>query len=163
MGATPLATTERFFAPEISKVYYALTLADYTAPVRPELDAATDFTDEMASVTGWSVDGRMLDTPDWGRRFVSQISGRTSAGESSITFYADKAGVDVRAVLARGDVGNVIFCDGGDVTGYLADVFKTEVTSVGKVRTGTDGALVITVKFAITKAPAENVVLPATA
>lgn len=158
-----LPASERFFAPEISKVYLIPAVASETAVTRAEITAGTDLTGEIADVSGWSVTGQMINTPDWGSRFISQISGRTSAENSSITFYADKAGVDIRTVLSRGDRTHILFCDGGDVTSYKADLFAVEVTSVGKVRTGSDGALQITISFAITRVPTEDLTLPATA
>ncbi|EYR64651.1 hypothetical protein N866_07185 [Actinotalea ferrariae CF5-4] len=163
MVATPMPTTERFFAPEISKVYIATTMADYTQPTRVELNASTDVTAEIAGVTGWSVTSAMIVTPDWGSRFTRQIGGRTSAEASSITFYADLEGQDIRTILARGDKVKVVFADQGDVAGLPADIFDTEVTSLGKVRTNADGALTITVNFAIKSVPAEDVPLPAAA
>jgi hypothetical protein len=102
----------------------------------------------------------MINTPDWGSRFISQIAGRTSAEGSSITFYASKDGHDIREVLVRGDRAYVIFADGGDVAGQPCDIFAIEVTAVGKVRSG-ENAQTITVQFAITRVPAENVALPA--
>lgn len=160
----PLTTSERFFAPEISKVYLATTLATYaTALTRAEITASTDITGEIVEVSGFQVTGAMINTPDWGHRFISQISGRTSAENSSITFYADKGGDDIRTLLARGDRAFLIFCDGGDATGLLADVYPVEVTAVGKVRTSADQAHQLTISFAITQVPGEDLVLPATA
>jgi hypothetical protein len=163
MVATPMPTTERFFAPEISKVYIATTMANYKTPTRPELDAATDVTAEMSGVTGWTVTSAMIATADWGSRFTRQIGGRTSAEASSITFYADLGGQDIRTILARGDRVFVVFADQGDEAALPADIFPCEVTALGKVRTNADGALTITVNFAITGVPAEDVPLPTAA
>lgn len=161
MPATPLPATERFFAPEISKVYFALTIADIATPTRAEINAGTDLTEEIADISGWSVTTGTIPTPGMSR-FTKQIAGRTTAEDSSITFYADLGGDDIRTILARGDRGYVIFCDGGDVTGNLADVFPVVVKNVGKVRTMADQAHQLTVGFAISQVPAEDVVLPAT-
>lgn len=159
---TAMPATKRFFQPEISKVYLALTVADYrTAILRPEIAAATDLTNEIADLSGFSVTSNLIDTPDLGNRFVSRIGGRTTTEDSSITFYADQGGDDVRKVLARGDKAFLIFCDGGDQVGYLADVFPVEVTSVGKVRSTGDQAFQLTVGFAITAVPGEDLELPA--
>lgn len=160
-GPTLLPATERFFAPEISKVYFALTIADIAAPTRLEINAGTDLTEEIADLSGWSVTTGMIATPGMSR-FTKQIAGRTTAEDSSLTFYADQGGDDVRTILARGDRGFIIFCDGGDAVGNLADVFPVLVRNVGKVRTLADQASQLTVGFAITGVPAEDVVLPTT-
>lgn len=162
MPATAIPTSSRFFQPETSVVLYVPTIADPAGPTRVELDAGDDLTDEVADLAGWLVTSAMINTPDLGSKFVSQIGGRTSAEASSITFYADKTGVDVRTILPRGTVGFVVFMDGGDVTGSKMDVFQIEVTSVGKVRSVGDSAHQLTINFAITSEPSEDVAIPAT-
>lgn len=157
-----LPATTRFFAPEISKCYYLPAVAG-AEPTRAEITSGTDLTDEIAALSGWTVTSAMINTPDLGHRFVSQIGGRTNAEQSSITFYADLDGDDVRAVLPRGTVGYILWADQGDTTGALADLFRIEVVSVGKVRSVGDQAFQITITFAITRVPVEDLALPATA
>jgi len=162
MAALP--ATERFFAPEISKVIFVPVIAAATRiPVRAEITAGTDLTDEIADLDGWNVAAAMINTPDLGNRFVSQIGGRLNAAQSAITFWADLGGDDVRAVLPRGTKGFILFADHGDTAGLPADVFPVQVTSLGKVRSVGDQGFQITVQFAITKPPAEDIVLPAAA
>lgn len=157
-----LPATTRFFQPEVSKVYYLPTIAATNlTPTRAEMTAGTNLTKEIADLAGWTIATAMINTPDLGAKFVSQIGGRLNAEASSLTFYADKTGNDVRLTLPRGTTGYIMFCDGGDVPAQPADVFKVEVTSLGKVRSTADNALVLTVSFAITAVPAENVVIPA--
>ncbi|WP_402465797.1 phage tail tube protein [Isoptericola aurantiacus] len=163
MAATPIPTSERFFAPEISKVFFATTLADYTAYTDTEVTAAQDLTGEIADLSGFMVSSGMIDTPDLDSRFTKQIGGRTSVDASSITFYADLAGDDVRTVLPRGTKGYLIFCDGGYVPTQMSDVYPVEVTSVGKVRSVGDQAMQVTIGFAISDEPAEDVEIPAAA
>ena len=158
MAAIP--TSERFFAPEISKVYFATAIVNKAAYTRAEVTAAQDLTKEIAEISGFSVSSGMIDTPDLGSRFTSQIGGRTSVEASSITFYADKAGDDVRSVLPRGTKGFLIFMDGGDVAASKSDVYPVEVTSLGKVRATGDTAAQLTVSFAVTAPPAEDVAIP---
>jgi hypothetical protein len=159
MAAIP--TSERFFAPEISKVYFATTLAAPATYTRTEVTASQDLTKEIAEISGFSVSSGMIDTPDLGSRFTSQIGGRTSVEASSITFYADKAGDDVREVLPRGTKGFLIFMDGGDVATQKSDVYPVEVTSLGKVRSTGDNAFQLTANFAVTGVPFEDVAIPA--
>lgn len=161
MPPTKTKATTRFFQPEISKVYYLPAIVAGTMiPTRVEINAGKDLTDEVADLSGWTISSGMIDTPDLGSRFTSQIGGRTSAESSSITFYASKDGDDVRVDLPRGLRGYIMFCDGGDTVGYKADIFPVEVTSVGKVRSTGEAAFQITTAFAITRKPAEDVTLP---
>jgi hypothetical protein len=161
--STKLPATQRFFQPEISKVYLHLVLANYKAgPSRTEIAASTDLTDEIADLAGWGVSSNLIPTPDLGHRFVGNIGGRTTTETSTITFYGDLAGEDVRNVLARGTRGFITFADGGDVPGSPADTFPIEVTSVGKVRSTGEQVYQLTITFAITGPPAEDVPLPAT-
>lgn len=169
MSATPLPTSERFFHPEVSRVYFLpdIAAADLK-PTRAEIDAGHDLTKEIAGVAGWQKTTAMIATPDWGTRFTGSIPGRTTAADSSITFYADRKGQDVRTVLSKDMTGFIVFCDGGDnstspaVTGMLCDVFPVRVASLGKVR-GQEAALQQTVGFAITSEPADDLTLPAAA
>jgi len=158
-----LNKSTRFFQPEVSKVFFLPTIASAVlAATRAEITAGTDVSGEIADLSGWQVRADMIATPDLASRFVSQIAGRTKAEQSSITFYADKTANDVRTVMPRGQVGYIVFMDGGDVatTGKM-DVFPVEVTAVGKARSTGEQAFQITVDFAITEAPAENVAIPA--
>jgi hypothetical protein len=156
-----LATSERFFAPEISVVRFALEIANILDVQRDELDAATILTDEIADMAGWTVASGTIDTPDFGKRFVRQIGGRINVEASSLTFYADREGVDVRDVLPRDTVGFMIWQDGGDVPGQPMDVFPCRVDALGKVRSVSDQASQLTGNFSITQVPAEDVEIPA--
>lgn len=160
MAALPSST--RFFQPEISVVHFLPTIAATNLlPTRPEITAGTNLTKEIADISGWSVAANMIDTPDLGAKFVAQVAGRIKADNSSLTFYADKLGVDVRATLPRGQRGYIVFMDGGDVatTGKM-DVFPVEVSSVGKMRSTGEQAMQLTVSFAITAKPAEDLAIP---
>lgn len=157
-----LPTSQRFFAPEITKVYWLPAVAaSNLTPTRAEITAGTDLSGEIADIQGWVVEGGAIPTPDLGSRFIASIPGRTSVQDSSLTLYADEAGVDVRTVLAQGDNGFILFADGGDVAGRPADVFPVRVNSVGKMRSTGDQASQITVRFNITAEPATDVDLPA--
>lgn len=160
MATLPVST--RYFRRNVTKIYYlpVIALANRT-PTRPEIVAGTDLSPQIADINGWSVTSGTIDTPDLASLFTPQIGGGTSAESSSLTFYADKLGVDVRTVLPRGTVGYILICDGGDVPTKPADVFPISVTSLGKLRTLGDEAARIQVTFAITSQPAEDVILPA--
>lgn len=158
-----LSATERFFAPEISKVLFLPTVVATTKiPTRAEITAGTDLTSEIQTLNGWQQTAASIPTPDWGSRFTSSIPGRTSVSDSSITFYADKSGADVRTVLTELLNGYILIADGGDEEDFLADCFPVRVASIGKVRA--DGAaLLLTVGFTITRKPAIDFELPAAA
>ncbi|MFE6228907.1 hypothetical protein [Cellulosimicrobium sp. NPDC057862] len=158
-----LPATDRFFQPEISKVLFALAIANPAAITRAEITAATDLTNEIADMSGWNVASSQINTPDLGNRFVSTITGRTQADNSTLTVYADLTGDDARKVLPRGTKGFLIFADGGDVEDQPCDIFPIEVASVGKVRSTGDQAFQLTIGFAIKKPPFEDVPLPAAA
>src|SRR5690554_291076 len=158
---TPLTATERYIAPEVTKVYWVPTVADITAPERTELDAGTDLTPEIAAMSGWEVAADRVAVPDLGTRFTGRISGRVNPGDAQITFYASQDTADVRDVLARGDKGFVYIADGGDVPTQKARVFAVEVSAVTPTVdvAGTEAARIM-VDFSIT-AVAEQVEIPA--
>ena len=158
---TPLTATERYISPEVTKVYWVESIADITSPARAELDAGTDLTNEIASMTGWEVAADRVAVPDLGTRFTGRISGRVNPGDAQITFYASQDTQDVRDVLARGDKGFIYIADGGDVPTQKARVFAVEVSAVTPTVdvAGTEAARVV-VDFSIT-AVAEQVEIPA--
>lgn len=163
MPPTPVAVSERFIQPGVTKLYFLPTIAAANGvPTRAEINAGTDLTAEVAAASGWMVTSAFVDTPDLARRFTGRVPGKTSAADSSITFYADKKGVDVRATLARDLRGFVLWADGGDVAASLADSYPVAVASVGKQRNveGT-AALTLQIDFAILSEPKESFALPA--
>lgn len=160
---TPVPVSERYFAVEISKAYFLPAIADAATgiPTRAEITAGTDLTDEIADLSGWQQTSGSIAIPDFGHRFVGSIPGRKSVADSTITFHADLAGVDIRSVLAEDQTGFVVFADGGDVPTYLADAFPVRVSAVGKVRSTGDSGFQIVISFTITKLPAVDFALPA--
>ena len=158
---TKIAKTTRYFDPEVSKVYFLTTIAASTfIPTRTEITAGKDLTDEIADLNGWVVGSDQLDTPDMGSRFPKKIGGMLTVDDSSLTFYADEAGDDIRSVLPRQTRGFIVFCDGGDVEDNKADCFPVEVLSNSQQRSLSDAARRM-VQFSITDRPAESFALPA--
>lgn len=160
--ATPQITAStRYFLPGTTKVYLLDTIADIAVgPTRAEMDAGLDISEEIAGITGWTVTGATVPTPDLGKRFTPQVSGRLSAADSSLTCWADKMGADIRAEVGIDDEKFVVFLDGGDVVGAPMDVYQTAVLSVGKLRE-IEGAGRVDVQFSI-RDYAENLTVPAT-
>jgi hypothetical protein len=160
MPPTALTSSVRYFRPETTVVYWVVTITTYTAPTRAQLNAGTNLSGEIAELTGWSVTSDFIDTPDLANRFVSRIPGRINAEDSGINFYASETGADARNILPRDTSGYIVIMDAGDIatTGRM-DVFPVTVASVSKVRAMEDPA-VLTVSFAITDVPAEDVTIP---
>lgn len=161
MAATPIATVNRFFPTGTTKYIFTVSVANKSAPTRSEINAGTDLSPEINEVDGWQVTSELIDVPDLNSRFTSKIPGRTSADDSSITFYADPSGSDARTLFPRGATGFILRMDGGDVPGRKMDVFPVTVSSVPKEMGTGDDAGTLQVMFAITSEPAENVTIPA--
>lgn len=163
MAATPLSTVTRYFPVGLRQYYFVASIADKTAPTRDELDAGTDLTTEVTTVTGFSTATALVDAPDLKTRFTSQVSGMITADASSMNIYLDEDSVDVRTVLPRDTVGFIVQFPEGDDEGVSGtktmDVFPVTVSSATKETTTTDVGQVM-ISFAITSEPAENVLVP---
>ena len=162
MPTPEITQSTRYINPGVTKCYYLPAIAaSNLTPTRAEMDAGTDLSGEISDITGWSVAGNDVATPDLKSTFVGNIPGRTTSPESSITFYASQNSLDVRNLQPRGTTGYIMWLDGGDVAGQKADVFPVRVKSQPKTRgTGEDPAK-IEVQYSITREPAENVTIPA--
>lgn len=162
MPPTKMTATQRFFRPEVTKVYWVVTIATYTAPTRTEINAGVDLSDEVAEIGGFQTVSASLETPDLASRFTSKIPGRITADDSSINFYASSTGFnDARSVLPRDTSGHIIIMDAGDVTttGRM-DVYPCKVASHLKLRDIENPAMT-QAQFTITRQPAEDKVIPA--
>src|SRR4051812_50064985 len=114
MVATPITATSRYIPPGTTRYYWVATIANKNSPTRSELNAGSDLTAEIASVSGFATNSDQQDTPDLGSRFVSKIPGRITADDSSITLYMSSTSSDVRTLLPRDTAGVVwIFPQGG--------------------------------------------------
>lgn len=162
MSATPIESFTRYFLPGTTKILISPSVSDMTVgATRSEITASTDVSEEVAAVSGWSITSQNQDAPDMGKRFVQQVAGRLSASESSITFYNDKAGADIRDLLSLDQETYVTFLDGGDVEGSPMDVYRVTVTSMAKLRE-IEGIGRTQVTFAI-REYVENIAVPAAA
>lgn len=160
MPATPIAATTRFFAPEVTKIVYVLTLANKSAPTRAEINGGKELSGQVSAVNGFTVSSGLIDAPDYGSRFTSKTPGRTEVANSSLTFYQSQDTNDIRRVLPRNTTGYILIMWGGDVPTQMMDVFPITVTSVGKsIPDNADADIVV--QFAITSIPAEDVTIPA--
>jgi hypothetical protein len=160
MAAPPLTPTNRYFPPGTRKVYWLPACANYlTGPTRAELNAGTDLSAEISALTGWSVVSAMVDTPDMGSRFTSQVGGRLTSASNDITCYLSQNSIDARSLLIRGTSGFVVLLWEGDVTGQKMDIFPVVITSEAPDTT-TDNPGTATFTFAASKLPATNITIP---
>lgn len=161
MAAPALAAATRYINPGTTKVYWVASISNKSGPTRGELNAGTDVTGHIAENNGWKVESEQVDSPDMDTRFTSQITGRTKAEGSTITYYTDKAGADARALMPRDTAGFVVWLDGGDVAGYKMDVYPVRVSSHGKERSAKgDNPATVEIAYAITSEPATDVTVP---
>jgi hypothetical protein len=135
-------------------------IADISSPTRGELDAGTDLTGEISAMAGFSVTAATVSTPDLKTRFAPDIPGQITATGSSITLYLSEDSTDVRELMPRDTTGFVVVLWEGDVAGRKMDVFPVTVTSAPKDITITNAAA-ITIDFAVTAEPSENITIPA--
>ena len=162
MPAPEITASTRYFLPGTTKVLILPAVASMvTGPTRANINAGLDVSDEVAAIGGWMITSENTPTPDLGGRFVKQVSGRLTAANSSLTFWADKMGVDIRAELAIDQETFVVFLDGGDVEDAPMDVYKVNVSSVGKLRE-IEGAGRVECAFSI-RDFVENLQVPAAA
>lgn len=132
---TPTPVT-RYFQPAKTAVYWVPTIASLAVPTIAEVTAtATQVLQaDIASISGFMITGSNIDVPDLGKRFAGKVSGRITASDSSITFYASATGADVRSIFTLGLAGYIAIFANGGVTGSAADYYKVTVLSVGRSR-----------------------------
>jgi hypothetical protein len=139
-----------------------VSIANPAAPSRPELDAGTNLSPELADWDGWSEEPELLDGPDLGSRRTKQVVGPINPSQPTITMYASRTGTDARQLMGEGAVGFVVFADGGDVPGQRMDVYPVTVSAVVKQRSATGSAIdSLLISFAITGDPQPNIIIPA--
>lgn len=160
MAPPKLTATSRYFPPGTRKYYWLTAVAAQASPTRAEMNAGTDLSDEVADVAGFTVTSDQIEVPDLSGRFAAKIPGRITADDSSITFYASVTSADVRAVLPRDTTGFMLILPEGDVPTQKMDVFPAKVAAASIDPSIADPGRVV-VSFSITKAPSQNVTIPA--
>lgn len=162
MATAAITASTRYTSIGLTKVYYLPSVASTSfIPTRTEMNAGTDLSPELADWTGWLVAGVQISTPDLSSVFESTISGRVSAPKSTLVFYASTTGVDVTALLPRTTTGFIMWLDAGDISGHQAEVYPVTVISNGIDRDNKmTAADRVTVDFAITRQPSQNVTIP---
>lgn len=162
MPATAITPVTRYWPVGTTRWLWLPAISNYTSAVtRAEINAGTDLSGEVAAVDGWTVSSNQIDTPDVNNRFRAKIPGPIEAADSSLTFYADPSGADVRTLLPRDTAGYIVRMDGGDVTGRKMSVFPVKVASQNKLMGTDEEAGRIEIAFTITRVPAEDLAIPA--
>jgi len=159
MAAPPIGASTRYIPEGVTHFYWVVTFASYLSPTRAELNAGTDLTPEIAAAGDWAINGNAVPAPDLATLFDPQIAGKVTMGTTTIDMYASNNSIDVRTLLTRGLVGNVVKFPEGDVTGRTMDVFPAKVLAQPKP-TNMGNPSVIQIQFVVTKIPAENVTVP---
>ena len=159
MPPSPLTPTLRYFPPGTRKTYWVVTISNYNAPTRGELNAGVDLSAEIQAVSGWSLAGATVDTPDMGQRFTTQVPGRQTAATNDLTVYTSSTGNDARAVLVNNTNGYIVQLWEGDVTGQWMDVFPVRIMSQA-MDSAIENAGAVVISFAVTRVPAIRVAIP---
>ena len=160
MAAPAISASTRYVPQGVTRYVYAPAVANIASPTRGEINAGTDLSPEMSENGGWTINSEAVDTPDYATNFTPQITGNITVDGSTINMYADIASADVRTLLPRNTTGFILKMPGGDVAGRKMDVFPVKVGSGGKPdAVGTPST--INLIFYITRAPSENVTIPA--
>lgn len=164
MAATPLNPTagSRYIPPGIRQYYWVDTIANKNSPTRTELDAGTDLSAEIASVSGFSVSSESVDAPDLASRYTGKVPGMITAEDSSLNIYLSRdATGDARTLLTRDSAGFIVVFPEGDTTGgsHLMDVFPVTVSSAS-VQPDFDAPGQLVVNFTVTDEPIQNLSVP---
>lgn len=157
--STPIPESDRFFAVEISKVFWLPAVAG-AEPTRPEITAGTELASEIVDLAGWDPTPNAFSVNTLGSRFSPSMTGRTAMQAATITYAASLDGQDVRTVHDVGDKGFILIADGGDEPGYPAQLFPATVSAITPVRTVAEQEHRLTVSYSIPNKP-RQVILPA--
>jgi len=174
MPPPTLVASSRYTDQAVTKVYWVPSIAASTlVPTRAEMNAGTNLSGELnlftsatggggSSSGGWTIAPERIDTQNITQTFKTEIAGSLSVTDPSLTFFASKTGADIRTLLPAGTAGFVMFCDGGDTAGNVAQVFPVSVAAVSVVRVeGGRDATKVTINFVVTGVPALSVTVPA--
>ena len=159
MAAPPIGGSSRYIPEGVTRFYFVVTIANYLAPSRGELNAGTDLTPEVANAGNWGITSNAVDAPDLATTFTAQIPGKVSVDGSTLDMYASSTSADVRTLLPRNTVGYVVKFPEGDITGQRMDTFPVKVGSQAKP-TAFGNPSVISLVFYVTRNPGENLVIP---
>ena len=159
MVAPNISASDRYIPEGVTQFYWVVTMANYLAPSRAELNAGTNLTPEVAASGNWAITSNAIDTPDLATLYTSQISGKITTDGSTLNMYSDDNQADARSLMPRGTVGYVVKFPGGDITGRKMTVFPVKVGSAGEP-TAFGNPTVLEFQYYVSKIPAENITVP---
>lgn len=157
--------TQRFLRAGITRMFLVPSIASATlVPTAAEVNAGTELTAEVSTVTGFSFSNQTISTPDLKSTFESEIPGKDKADASDLEMYQRKGTDTLRAAQAKGTAGfMVILFDGtagaNPAAGDKADVFPVSIASNSKVISADNVAAMYKATYTITDKPAQDVVL----
>lgn len=161
MTAPAIGPAARYVAAGVTQIYWVGTIAVLSAPTRSELNAGVDLSGEVADTGGWTASATFNPSNRLASGWEMSRRGRRRAEGTTITLYADRAGDDIRALLAEGNQGHIVVLHGGDIAGRLMDVWPVEVAALSQPTTiGNDPAQVVA-EFAVPDEPVLGVTVPA--
>lgn len=148
-----------------TSIFYFLQkiAADDNVPTRAELapSNATNLSETISDVEGWSLENSPIDTPDMGSTFASAIPGEDKADNSSLTFYEDKVSDSVETLLSKGVTGFVVILRKGDVPmSKSMDIFPVRVGSRSPSYSTASEPAKFKVTFGITHEPTLDAAVP---
>ncbi|MER6010165.1 hypothetical protein [Streptomyces bluensis] len=158
---------QRFMRRGITKILWLKSIASSgLIPTRTEISPpnATDLTEAISDVEGWSLTNEAIETPDMATTFTPSIPGNDKADNSSLTFYEDQFNDDMETLLPKGATGYVVFLRKGDIPESKSmDTFPVQVASrTAQYNAGNEAAKFQGV-FTITSPPALDAPVPAAA
>lgn len=152
----------KFFRRGVSKLKFLPAVAG-ASPTRLELNAGVDLSTGIASLSGFGLANKPIDTPNLGDRFTSQIDGPDEVtAECSLTFYDDDTATTNRTTLTKGTVGYVVLLPYGDVATKRCETWHVKTLGVNDEpwSTGNDPARFV-VPMAVLDPPNQAAVVPA--
>lgn len=159
MAAPNISASDRFIPEGTTDYYWVVTMANYLAPTRAELNAGTRLTPEVASSGNWGITSNAIDTPDLATTFTSQIPGKITVDGSTLDMYSDDNQADARTLMPRNAVGFIVKFPGGDITGRKMTIFPVKVGSAAEP-TSFGNPTVLNFSYYVTRIPAENITVP---
>ncbi|MCZ2837137.1 phage tail tube protein [Modestobacter sp. VKM Ac-2985] len=149
----------RFNRKKTTKFIACPLVADpLTGPSRAEMAAGTPLTD-IAAVTGFSLTGSTMPTPDLDSRFVSSVPGDDTVSDPSITFWDDDEATVIRDVLAKDTQLFIVYLPYGDVPGKRCEVWDVACLGVND-QIDLSTAAQFMVGFSVNEEPVQNAVVP---
>jgi hypothetical protein len=137
------------------------TIASMAAPTLAEFNAGKLLTPEITMISGFDTQVAELANPKAGTSFAGTLPGRETPQASTIEFELSTAGptVDARSVFSINQLGYVVFCNEGIVTGGFCDIWPVRVGSPS-IPQDLEQIAKLVVDFHPYKAPQRYVAIP---